>query len=107
MSIFLDPFFYTIYYRLKDLDEHDRARLAKAKAKNSLESFIVETREKLYTDEYVKASTEVELTKIQKSLSEMSDWLEYESDDATTDVSNVTVFKRYFLNNSYTELYVI
>lgn len=72
--------------KLKDLDEHDKARLAKAKAKNSLESFIVDTRENLYTEEFEKASTEEERNKIQKSLSEIGEWLEYESDDATTEV---------------------
>lgn len=74
------------YIRLQELDEHDRARLAKAKAKNSLESFIIETREKLYTDEYEKASTEDERAKIQQALSSTGDWLEYESDDASTEV---------------------
>ncbi|XP_015912562.1 hypoxia up-regulated protein 1 [Parasteatoda tepidariorum] len=72
--------------KLKDLDDHDRARFAKAKAKNSLESFIVETRDKLYRDEYEKASTEEERNNIQQSLSQASDWLEYESDDADTSV---------------------
>ncbi|KAG8199551.1 hypothetical protein JTE90_009392 [Oedothorax gibbosus] len=72
--------------KLKELDEHDRARLAKAKAKNSLESFIVETRDKLYRDEYEKATTEEERTNFQQKLSEVGDWLEYESDDATTEV---------------------
>lgn len=80
--IFLNNF----YNRLKDLDDHDKARLAKAKAKNSLESFIVDTRDKMYSDEYEKACTEEEKTGIMKSLSEISDWLEYESDDATTEV---------------------
>lgn len=85
---------FKIYFRLKDLDEHDRARLAKAKAKNSLESFIVDTRDKLYTNEYEKASTEEEMANIQKALSEMSDWLEYESDDATTEVINESLIIR-------------
>ncbi|KFM81998.1 hypothetical protein X975_18921, partial [Stegodyphus mimosarum] len=72
--------------KLRDLDEHDRQRLAMAKAKNSLESFIVETRDKLYNEDYQKASTEEERSNIQKNLSETGDWLEYESDDATTEV---------------------
>ncbi|GFU52564.1 hypoxia up-regulated protein 1 [Nephila pilipes] len=71
--------------KLRDLDEHDRARLAKAKAKNSLESFIVETKDKLYSEEYEKASTDEERTNILQKLSEVGDWLEYESDDANTE----------------------
>ncbi|GFU72242.1 hypoxia up-regulated protein 1 [Trichonephila clavipes] len=73
------------FKKLRDLDEHDHARLAKAKAKNSLESFIVETKDKLYNEEYEKASTDEERTNILQKLSEASDWLEYESDDATTE----------------------
>ncbi|GFY46406.1 hypoxia up-regulated protein 1 [Trichonephila inaurata madagascariensis] len=73
------------FKKLRDLDEHDHARLAKAKAKNSLESFIVETKDKLYNEEYEKASTDKERTNILQKLSEASDWLEYESDDATTE----------------------
>ncbi|XP_055936976.1 hypoxia up-regulated protein 1-like [Argiope bruennichi] len=72
--------------KLKELDENDQARLAKAKAKNALESFIVETRDKLYRDEYEKASTEEERSNILQKLSEVGDWLEYESDDATTEI---------------------
>lgn len=78
--------FVNFYNRLKDLDDHDKARLAKVKAKNSLESFIVDTRDKMYSDEYEKACTEEEKANIMNSLSEISEWLEYESDDATTEV---------------------
>lgn len=73
------------FKKLKDLDEHDRARLAKVKAKNSLESFIVETKDKLYSEEYEKASTDDVRTNILQKLSEVGDWLEYESDEATTE----------------------
>lgn len=95
MLFFTQHFFFL--YRLKDLDDHDKARLAKAKAKNYLESFIVETREKMYADEYEKASTEEEREKIQKSLSEIGDWLEYESDDATTEVKKHVESNVHFL----------
>ncbi|XP_054723805.1 hypoxia up-regulated protein 1-like [Uloborus diversus] len=71
--------------KLKELDDHDRAILEKAKTKNSLESFIVETKDKLSREEYEKASTEDERSNLMKILSESSDWLEYESDDATTE----------------------
>lgn len=70
--------------KLKDLDERDRAKLARDKARNALESFILETKDKLYTDEYEKASTEEERSGIISKLDGDSEWLEYESSAAET-----------------------
>ncbi|XP_065307451.1 hypoxia up-regulated protein 1 isoform X2 [Dermacentor albipictus] len=70
--------------KLSDLDSKDRAKLARDHARNALESFLHETKDKMYSDEYEKASTEEERQNIIAKLTEGSDWLEYESDNAET-----------------------
>lgn len=72
--------------KLKKIDDQEREKLALAKAKNALESFILETKNKLYTEEYEKASTKEEMDKILTKLSEEGDWLEYESEEAKTEI---------------------
>lgn len=70
--------------KLSDLDSKDKAKLARDHARNALESFLHETKDKMYSEEYEKASTEVERQNIIAKLTEDSDWLEYESDNAET-----------------------
>lgn len=70
--------------KLSDLDNKDKAKLARDHARNALESFLHETKDKMYTEEYEKASTEEERQKVLAKLTEDSDWLEYESDSAET-----------------------
>uniref|UniRef100_A0A224YWW0 Hypoxia up-regulated protein 1 n=1 Tax=Rhipicephalus zambeziensis TaxID=60191 RepID=A0A224YWW0_9ACAR len=70
--------------KLSDLDSKDKAKLARDHARNALESFLHETKDKMYSEEYEKASTEVERQNIIAKLTEGSDWLEYESDNAET-----------------------
>ncbi|XP_067131590.1 uncharacterized protein [Centruroides vittatus] len=72
--------------KLKKIDDQEREKLAQEKAKNALESFILETKNKLYTEEYEKAATKEEIEKILSKLSEEGDWLEYESEEAKTEV---------------------
>lgn len=69
---------------LSDLDKKDKAKLARDHARNALESFLLETKDKMYSDEYEKASTEEERQTILAKLSGDSEWLEYESDGADT-----------------------
>lgn len=71
--------------KLRGLDEKDQAKLTLDKARNSLESFILETKDKLTADEYKKASSDEERAKIMEALSKEQEWLEYESDGADTD----------------------
>ncbi|KAL3224652.1 hypothetical protein MRX96_026448 [Rhipicephalus microplus] len=70
--------------KLSDLENKDKAKLARDHARNALESFLHETKDKMYSEEYEKASTEVERQNIIAKLTEGSDWLEYESDNAET-----------------------
>ena len=58
------------------------------KAKNTLESFILETRMKLEEEEYDSSATTEYKDKLQKELSTASEWLEYESDGADTKLFN-------------------
>ncbi|XP_037278905.2 hypoxia up-regulated Grp170 co-chaperone protein isoform X2 [Rhipicephalus microplus] len=70
--------------KLSDLENKDKAKLARDHARNALESFLHETKDKMYSEEYEKASTEVERQNIIAKLTEGSEWLEYESDNAET-----------------------
>lgn len=70
--------------KLLELDEKDRDKLQRDQAKNNLESFIHETKHKLYMEEYEKASTEEERNGYFVKLNEASEWFEYESDNAET-----------------------
>lgn len=72
--------------KLKGLDDQDQARLERDKAHNALESFVLETKDKLHTKEYELASTEEERNNYMKHLKEVGEWLEYESDASATEV---------------------
>ena len=63
--------------------------MEKEKALNKLESFIYETQEKLYDETYEECSVEEERETIRTSLSEASDWLYEQPDDAEASVSRL------------------
>lgn len=71
--------------KLADLKSKDEEKLRRDSIRNSLESFITDTKMKLFEEEYEKSSTESEREAISKVLSETSEWLEYESDSAKTE----------------------
>lgn len=73
--------------RLSDLESKDKAKLARDHARNALESFVLETKDKMYSEEYERAASEEEKQNIVAKLNEGSEWLEYESDNAETKVS--------------------
>jgi molecular chaperone DnaK (HSP70) len=71
---------------LNALDVHDRALVALATAKNNLESFIYDMRDKLEHDViYQKALSSEEQTKISEQLTETDEWLW--DDGITADVT--------------------
>lgn len=72
--------------RLRALQERDDEKKANEKAKNSLESHIFETRDKLESEEVVAVSTEEQRETIRVALSEGYDWLEDEGYIAETKV---------------------
>ncbi|CAF3534696.1 unnamed protein product [Adineta steineri] len=62
--------------KLSELDAHDRELIALSTAKNNLETFIYDIRDKLEHDsKYKKASTSHEQTKINEKLTEIDTWL--------------------------------
>lgn len=78
-------------YRLDDLHAKDLAKMENERAKNSLESFLYDFKDKLYSDTIEEMSTEDERSKITEKFSEISDWLDDEGFDSTADVSLETL----------------
>lgn len=74
-------------FRLRNLKARDDAKIANAQAKNSVESFLFETRDKLSDEEGETLMTEEEREKVETVLSEVSEWLDDEGWDTTEDVS--------------------
>lgn len=72
--------------RIEELTRKDREKQAVAKARNDLETFIVDMQDKLYQDMFEKSSTEGERQEIREQLSAATDWL-YENDNADKSVS--------------------
>ncbi|NXV35828.1 HYOU1 protein, partial [Rissa tridactyla] len=70
--------------KLQDLTVRDLEKQEREKSANSLESFIFETQDKLYQEEYQFVSTEEQRDEISKKLSEASNWMEEEGYAAST-----------------------
>lgn len=68
--------------RLAEMTERDLEKKLLEAAKNSLESFIFDMQDKMYSDEYVQASEEEERTTITSTLSAASDWLYEDGESA-------------------------
>nr|XP_022912599.1 hypoxia up-regulated protein 1 [Onthophagus taurus]XP_022912601.1 hypoxia up-regulated protein 1 [Onthophagus taurus] len=68
--------------KLKKLNDIEKELTRRATALNNLESFVIDTQNKLYEDEYSQACTEEEKEKILKACSEASDWLYDEGSEA-------------------------
>ncbi|XP_027201146.2 hypoxia up-regulated Grp170 co-chaperone protein [Dermatophagoides pteronyssinus] len=66
--------------KLDTLNEKEKDKLKRDQMKNALESFIHETRDKLNQDDYSQSVTNDERESIEKELSAVSEWLDYESD---------------------------
>ena len=76
LILLLISLFYFIFFRIAALDAHDREVLALATAKNNLESFIYDMRDKLEHDpNYKQVTTSNEQTQINEKLTEMDAWL--------------------------------
>ncbi|NWW95833.1 HYOU1 protein, partial [Rhynochetos jubatus] len=70
--------------KLQDLTIRDLEKQEREKSANSLESFIFETQDKLYQEEYQFVSTEEQREEISRKLSEASSWMEEEGYAAAT-----------------------
>ncbi len=80
------------------MDAHDRELLALSTAKNNLESFIYDMRDKLeHNSYYKKAATSDEQTKILEKLTEVDAWLW--DDGVNADVK--VIKKNFFFSNNF------
>uniref|UniRef100_T1IXH5 Hypoxia up-regulated protein 1 n=1 Tax=Strigamia maritima TaxID=126957 RepID=T1IXH5_STRMM len=75
--------------RIEVFNHRERKQKQKEEAKNSLESFILDSRDKLYQDDYMKASTDDERSKIEAEMSAASDWLDEEGEN----VDDAAIYK--------------
>ena len=81
--------FFVIVDRLDEFQAKDIAKFENEQAKNSLESFLYDFKDKLFSDAVEELSTEEERNKINEKFSEISDWVNEEGFDSTADVSNL------------------
>ncbi|XP_055338308.1 hypoxia up-regulated protein 1-like [Paramacrobiotus metropolitanus] len=65
--------------RLSAMDDKDREKMEREKARNVLETYIFDIQDKIYQPAYEKVSTENERESVLKVFREASDWLEEES----------------------------
>merc|ERR1719309_637242 len=69
--------------KLEQLDQLDKDRAEHETALNELQSFVFDVQDKLYQEEYEKASTDEEREKIRDMCTTTSDWLDEEAGPAT------------------------
>ncbi|ORZ14632.1 Hsp70 protein-domain-containing protein [Absidia repens] len=74
----------TIKRRVRALDTLDKQRQQREEAKNNLESFVYRTLDFLYDDTVAIVSTEEQQEQLREQLSETSDWLYDEGENAET-----------------------
>ncbi|XP_070201995.1 hypoxia up-regulated protein 1-like isoform X2 [Littorina saxatilis] len=72
--------------RLATLAKKDQQKVALEKAKNELEGYIFDSQDKLSQETHEACSTEEERTSILQQMSEASDWLYEQPDDAKKEV---------------------
>ncbi|XP_071176738.1 hypoxia up-regulated protein 1-like isoform X4 [Mytilus edulis] len=72
--------------KLAELTDKDKAKKLLEKSKNDLEAFIFDMNDKLTQEMYEKCSTEAEREKLTKLLSEASDWMYDQEEDAKAEV---------------------
>ncbi|CAF1108117.1 unnamed protein product, partial [Didymodactylos carnosus] len=76
------------FKKLRELDANDRLLHELATAKNNLEAFIYDMKDKIENDQrYVTSTTEEDQEKIKTKLQEISDWL-WEGDGLTGDAKS-------------------
>ncbi|RUS24531.1 hypothetical protein BC938DRAFT_473440 [Jimgerdemannia flammicorona] len=71
--------------RLQYMDSKDRKRRAREEARNNVESFVYRTQDFLYDDIVELVSTEVQRVHLREQLSETSDWLYGDGEQAQTE----------------------
>ncbi|RUP43379.1 hypothetical protein BC936DRAFT_137265 [Jimgerdemannia flammicorona] len=71
--------------KLQYMDSKDRKRRAREEARNNVESFVYRTQDFLYDDIVELVSTEVQRVHLREQLSETSDWLYGDGEQAQTE----------------------
>ncbi|CAG9820162.1 unnamed protein product [Phaedon cochleariae] len=71
--------------KLQDLEKVEKEINRRATALNSLESFVIDIRNKLLEEEYIQSSTQEDLNKIEAACTEISEWLYEDGSDANAD----------------------
>lgn len=61
--------------KLTDINAAERARNEKAAARNTLESYILDAQEKLWQEEFEKASTEEQRAVVRELCTQLDDWI--------------------------------
>ncbi|KAK7068456.1 Hypoxia up-regulated protein 1 [Halocaridina rubra] len=61
--------------KIADINAAEKARHEKAAARNNLESYILEAQEKLWQEEYEKASTAEQRTTVREMCSQLDEWI--------------------------------
>merc|ERR1711936_234335 len=70
--------FETSREKLMALDARDEAKAAQERAMNSLETEVIDTKDKMYQEIYEKSTTDEEREKITSKCNEISDWIDEE-----------------------------
>ena len=65
--------------KLVDLDARDEVKKAQERALNSLETQVIDTKDKMYQEIYEKSTSEEEREKIMGKCNELSDWIDEEA----------------------------
>lgn len=68
--------------KVEELNELERQTLRRETALNALESFVIESQQKLNEDEYASCATAEEIEDVRKSCAEVSDWLYEDGENA-------------------------
>lgn len=71
---------------LENLHAKDVAKMENEQSKNTLESFLYNFKDKLYSDAVEEISTEEERNKISEKFAEVSDWLDEDGFDSTAEI---------------------
>jgi hypoxia up-regulated 1 len=70
--------------RLRTMDAADRQRRAREEARNNLESFVYRVQDFLQNEDVLYVSTDSQRAELSSKLSETSDWLYGEGEEAPT-----------------------
>lgn len=84
--------------KLADINAAERARHEKEATRNTLESYILDAQDKLWQDEYEKASTEEQRTVVREMCSQLDEWIYDEGfdEDASVYKEKLSGLKKLF-----------